>query len=68
MRVYLSRDGLHVIFRMGDMNGRTAIGFKVKPASRMVFSERYGFRRGVRIGPIWFGTYAKTKAYREQYP
>lgn len=61
MRAWLDRRGLHVIFRMGEIGGRRAVGFKIKPASRRLFSERYGYAPGFCIGPIWFGTYGERK-------
>lgn len=57
MRASLSRDGLYVILRFASER-KPALGFKVKLSSRMLFSERNGYRRGVRIGPLYLGSYA----------
>jgi hypothetical protein len=57
MRVGLSRSGFYVVFRLAD-GDRQAVGFKIKPVSRMLFSERHGYRRGFRIGPLYFGLYS----------
>lgn len=58
MRISLTRRGLHCLFRMGDLDGKRPIGFKIKPVSAMLFSERNGHRRGVRVGPLYFGLYS----------
>ena len=61
MRVSLSRAGLYVALRLkkpGDY--RDALGFVIKPASAMIFSERHGdYRHALRIGPIYARTYAR---------
>ena len=49
--------GLYVILRHAT-DERRAIGFKIKRASAMLFSERNGIARGFRLGPLYFGTYA----------
>lgn len=60
MRILLNRSGLFVIFRLATLS-RQAIGFKIKPAGQMLFSERYGYVRGWKIGPIYVGTYKRLK-------
>jgi hypothetical protein len=61
MNVDISRRGLYV--RFGEyhekMLGRTAIGFVVKPAGHMWFSERYGGWHGLQIGPLYVRTYRR---------
>lgn len=58
MRLSLSRQGLYVLFRVGSVDRtRQPLGFVIKPASRMMFSEREGFFRGFRIGPLFLRTY-----------
>ncbi len=56
MKISLSRDGLFFVLRHGIINERRALGFKIKPRSKMLFSERNG-RHGFCLGPIYFGRY-----------
>lgn len=61
MRASLSRMSLYVVLRLREPGDhRDALGFVIKPASAMVFSERHGgYRRALRIGPIYARTYAR---------
>jgi hypothetical protein len=57
MRFELSRAGLYVVFQLANAR-KPAIGFKIKPVTHMLFSERYKQRRGFCIGPLYFGLYS----------
>jgi hypothetical protein len=57
MRFELSRAGLYVVFQLANSR-KPAIGFKIKPVTQMLFSERYKQRRGFCIGPLYFGLYS----------
>lgn len=59
--IHLTRLGLYVMFRRPTEH-RAALGFIIKPASQMLYSERYGHRRGFKLGPLYFRTYARKAA------
>lgn len=63
-RISLDRYGLYVTLRFAvsrhDEPKRDAIGFVVKPASKMLFSERRGsYRRALRLGPVYVRTHGR---------
>ena len=60
MKIFMDRSGLYVIFCHATPV-RRAIGFKIKRASAMLFSERYGYCPGFRVGSVWFGTYGNKR-------
>ena len=60
MRIILDRCGLYVVFRFGTPE-RRAIGFKIVWGRPLLFSEREGYARGFKIGPLWVGTYGQRK-------
>lgn len=63
----IGRDGLFVIFRLAPMDHtRQALGFVIKPASKMLFGERHGMWRGLRIGPLYLRTYHRHSAPEEK--
>jgi hypothetical protein len=59
MQITISKRGAYFVYRAATP-WADAIGFVIKPASKMLFSERYhGYKRALRIGPVYCRTYAR---------
>lgn len=65
-RVNVHPDGLYVTLRFAvsrhDQPRRDAVGFVIKRASRMLYTERNGgYRHALRLGPIYVRTFARKR-------
>ncbi len=60
LRIDISRQGLYV--RIGE-----GVGFVIKPAVRMWYSERYGGWRSRQIGRLYVRTYKRREILAHEH-
>jgi hypothetical protein len=60
LQIEVTTRGLYALINPGSRSR----GFVIKPSWHMMFSERERYWRGLRIGPLYFRTFAKREENR----